>query len=173
MASSHRLAAAGSMTSRKASSPNTLLSRWAAFNAIGVAGMAVQLGILAALVHLFQVHYAVATALAVEAAILHNFVWHQRWTWRDRPVLRRRDGMSRLARFHVLNGSVSLIGNVVLTTMFTRGLGWDPVVSNLIAIAACSLVNFTASDSLVFALASPEKKRPRVRPSRILSLVVV
>jgi len=173
MASSHRLAAAGSMTSRKASSPNTLLSRWAAFNAIGVAGMAVQLGILAALVHLFQVHYAVATALAVEAAILHNFVWHQRWTWRDRPVLRRRDGMSRLARFHVLNGSVSLIGNVVLTTMFTRGLGWDPVVSNLIAIAACSLVNFTASDSLVFALASPEKKRPRVRPSCILSLVVV
>lgn len=161
------------MASSSAPSPNTRLSRWAAFNAIGAAGMAVQVGMVAALVHLFHVHYAVATALAVEAAVLHNFVWHQRWTWRDRPVLRRRDGIARLGRFHLLNGSVSLVGNVVLTAIFTRGLGWDPVLSNLIAIGACSLVNFTASDSLVFALARPEKKRPRVRPSRILSLAVM
>ena len=27
---------------------------------------------------------ALATALAVEAALLHNFVWHQQVTWRDR-----------------------------------------------------------------------------------------
>ena len=23
--------------------------------------------------------------IAVEAAVLHNFGWHERWTWRDRP----------------------------------------------------------------------------------------
>jgi putative flippase GtrA len=173
MASSHLPAAAGPLASHNTPSPTTLFSRWAVFNAIGVAGMAIQLGTVAALVHLFHVHYAVATALAVEAAILHNFVCHQRWTWRDRPVLRRRDGMARLARFHLLNGSVSLVGNVMLTAMFTRSLGWDPVVSNLIAIAACSLVNFTASDSLVFAFANAEKKRRRVRPSHILSVAMV
>ena len=27
---------------------------------------------------------ASATALAVETAILTNFFWHERWTWRDR-----------------------------------------------------------------------------------------
>jgi putative flippase GtrA len=29
--------------------------------------------------------YLVATALAVEAAVVHNFLWHQRFTWIDRP----------------------------------------------------------------------------------------
>jgi putative flippase GtrA len=26
-----------------------------------------------------------ATAVAVELAVLHNFVWHHCWTWRDWP----------------------------------------------------------------------------------------
>ena len=168
MASSRQPAEAGSI-----SASNTPLSRWVAFNAVGVAGMALQLAIVAALVHVLHVHYAIATALAVEAAILHNFVWHQRWTWRDRPVLQRRDGMARLARFHLLNGSVSLVGNVALTTLLTRVVGWDPVASNVVAIAACSLVNFAASDSLVFSLASNEKRRARALPFRILSLAAL
>jgi putative flippase GtrA len=62
-----------------------LFTRWAAFNAVGLAGVAVQLACLALLVHAGS-HYLAATALAVEAAVLHNFLWHQRWTWRDRPA---------------------------------------------------------------------------------------
>ena len=54
------------------------------FNAVGVLGFAVQLAVLALLVH-GGVHYLAATAIAVEAAILHNFLWHERWTWADRP----------------------------------------------------------------------------------------
>jgi len=173
MDSSHQPVAAGSTASRSASSRNTTLGRWTAFNAIGVAGMVVQLAIVAVLVHFFHVHYAIATALAVEAAILHNFVWHQRWTWRDRPALRRGDSMARLARFHLLNGSVSLVGNVALTALFTRVIGWDPVASNLVAIAACSLVNFTASDSLVFVGARCGTAQTRTQPTRILSLSMV
>src|SRR5262245_44260097 len=173
MASSHQSAAARSIAAGIPPASNTVLSRWAAFNAIGVAGMALQLATLAILVRLLHVHYAIATALAVEAAILHNFAWHQRWTWRDRPVRRRRDSLVRLGRFHLLNGSVSLIGNVALTTLFARLMGWDPVASNVVAIGACSLVNFAASDSLVFALATAEERPGPSRPSRILSLVVL
>ena len=33
---------------------------------------------------MFDVNYLMATLVAVEAAILSNFVWHYRWTWRDR-----------------------------------------------------------------------------------------
>ena len=50
-----------------------------------------------------SISYLTATALAVELAVLNNFVWHQLWTWRDRPslTLMRRCGawqnsMSRL-----------------------------------------------------------------------------
>ena len=58
-----------------------LLLRWLTYNAVGLVGMAVQLGALVALTELGRLNVLVATALAVETAILHNFVWHERWTW--------------------------------------------------------------------------------------------
>ena len=42
-----------------------------------------QLSVLALLVRL-GVHYLVATALAVEIAVLQNYYWHVRWTWKGR-----------------------------------------------------------------------------------------
>ena len=55
-----------------------MLLRWAKFNAVGAAGVAVQLGLLALLESVLRLQYLVATALAVEAAVLHNFAWHER-----------------------------------------------------------------------------------------------
>src|SRR5436190_21825889 len=61
--------------------------------------------------------YLLATALAVEGAILHNFVWHERWTWADRVVThgaglkgRHYDVPSRhgrLVRFARFNGATA------------------------------------------------------------------
>jgi putative flippase GtrA len=118
------------------------------FNGVGVAGFAVQLVILALLVRA-GVHYLMATAIAVEAAVLHNFLWHQRWTWSDRPA----EGIARLERlwrFHILNGLVSLAGNLVMMRVLVGVLGIHPVIANVAAVLACALVNFTASDRLVF-----------------------
>jgi putative flippase GtrA len=113
--------------------------------------MAVQLGIVAILVHVIGWHYLTATAFGVEAAVLHNFAWHQRWTWRDRPSASWRGTATRLTRFHLLNGMVSLGGNIGLTALCTGVLRLDAVWSNLIAIAGCALVNFAASEGMVFS----------------------
>lgn len=131
------------------------LRRWTAFNAVGAAGIAIQLGALAVLVHLLGVPYLVATIVAVETAVLHNFYWHQRWTWRDRPAASWPSAMRRLGRFHLLNGSISHLGNVAVTALLTGLLDVDPVAANAAAIAACSLVNFAASESLVFRAGVP------------------
>lgn len=131
-----------------------LVDRWAVFNLVGLAGLTVQLGLVALLVHALGWHYLVATAVGVEAAVLHNFLWHHRWTWRDRRPASRRDLAGRLARFHLLNGVVSLTGNVGLTALGTGVLHIDPVVSNLLAIAICASANFAASHVAVFRSAS-------------------
>jgi putative flippase GtrA len=138
-------------------------ARWIAFNAVGVIGMIVQLAVVAIVVRILNGHYLMATALGVEIAILHNFAWHQRWTWRDRPAMSHRATAARLWRFHVLNGAVSLAGNLGLTAFLTGIVGLNAVVSNMIAIVSCSLVNFVASEALVF--------QPRHR-RRALSLPV-
>ena len=127
--------------------------RWFLFNGVGAAGLAVQLATLAVLVHGFGWHYLLATAVAVEAAVLHNFAWHQRVTWRDRPAGGLITVLERLGRFHLLNGAVSMTGNLVLMGLLTGGLGMHPVAANIVAVLACSVLNFLASEVLVFRTA--------------------
>ena len=127
--------------------------RWITFNGVGILGFLVQLIVLSGLIRLLAVHYLVATVIAVEAAILHNFFWHQRHTWRDRPsagALTRR----RLVRFHLLNGTVSLAGNALVMLLLTGSLGVDPIRANVVAVLACSIVNFFGSEMLVFRTAA-------------------
>jgi putative flippase GtrA len=120
------------------------------FNAVGVLGFAVQLGLLALLVRL-DVHYLVATAIAVEAAILHNFLWHERWTWADRTPGPASARLVRLARFHLVNGGVSLTGNLLLMPLLVRVCGLPVVLANTTAVLACAAVNFCGADRLVFS----------------------
>ena len=123
--------------------------RWAVFNAVGIAGVGVQLLALAAGTELLRLDYRVATALAVEAAILHNFVWHERWTWRDRRGGRRGRWM-RLVRFNAVSGTVSITGSVVFTALYATMFGIHYLFANMMAITSCSLANFLANDRLVF-----------------------
>ena len=129
----------------------TGVRRWTRFNAVGAAGVCVQLGVLAVLVHGLRLNALVATGIAVEAAVLHNFFWHQRWTWRDRPALSIQVTVSRFVQFQLLNGLISLAGNLALVAVITWAFHLDPMLGNLIAISVCSLANFAASDALVFA----------------------
>jgi putative flippase GtrA len=130
--------------------PTRPFERWSVFNLVGFFGMAVQLGVVAYLVHVLRWNYLLATALGVEAAVLHNFIWHHRWTWRDRPPSSRRDLIGRLGRFHLINGVVSLAGNVGLAALGTGALHIDPIVSNLAAVVVCASVNFAGSHMAVF-----------------------
>ena len=58
--------------------------RWLKFNLVGGIGIAVQLLILVVLKAGLHFNYLIATALAVEIAVIHNFLWHERFTWADR-----------------------------------------------------------------------------------------
>jgi putative flippase GtrA len=129
--------------------------RWLRFNAVGAAGIVVQLGVLAAFTSGLGVGYLVATALAVETAVLHNFFWHERWTWGDRTKGRRRMGavLGRLLRFNLSNGLVSILTNLVLMRVLVGRLGLHYLPANMLAIAAGSLVSFLMSHLFVFRAA--------------------
>lgn len=131
-----------------------LLQRWIKFNGVGALGVAVQLAVLGWLVRGTGLHYLLATAIAVEAAVLHNFFWHERWTWRDRPSASLASLLTRIARFHLLNGTISMAGNLAIMRALTGSMHLDPVASNIIAILVCSIVNFAATELLVFKRAA-------------------
>jgi putative flippase GtrA len=115
---------------------------------VGAIGSAVQIGAVTALTAVAHWPAVPATAAAVEAAVLHNFVWHERWTWRDRAQTRGGLG-GRLLRFHVANGVTSIAGNVIISAALTRaGLGAIP--ANVIAVGVMSAMNYALADQWVF-----------------------
>jgi dolichol-phosphate mannosyltransferase len=122
--------------------------RWLVFNLVGATGILVQLGVLACLLTL-GVDYLLATALAVEAAVLNNFFWHERWTWRDRRG-GKTGSVSRLVRFNLTVGVVSIAGNLALMGFLVGRLAVPPLGGNVIVIASIGVANFLLSDSFVF-----------------------
>ena len=125
------------------------LTRWAKFNLVGVAGMLVQLGLLALLNRCVPGHYLLASAAALEVTLLANFVGHLNYTWRD-----RRDGSTRVAqllRFHLSNGLVSMVGNLVLMRVLVNQVQVPVLAANAIAILCCSILNFCLADVWAFA----------------------
>jgi putative flippase GtrA len=165
--------------SREPDVPTSTLLRWCKFNLVGGMGIAVQFAGLFLLKSVLHFNYLAATAIAVEAAVVHNFVWHEQFTWADR---RRRGEMScpseaeaasekrsliaalkrcatqrlgspslrRLLRFNLANGGVSILGNLALMRVMV-GMGhMNYLLANAIAITLCSAANFLVSETWVF-----------------------
>lgn len=128
------------------------LRHWLKFNAVGALGIVAQLAALWILTRLLHVQYLIATALAVEIAVLHNFLWHDRWTWADRA---RDKGdwrllAARLARFNLTTGAVSITSNLVLMRLLVGQIHLPVLAANMLSIAITSLANFLLSDRFAF-----------------------
>ncbi len=131
-------------------------SRVARFVGVGALGFAVQLIVLYALTA-SGVAVALAAMLAVVAALAHNFAWHTTWTWRDRSA----PGMwARFARFVGSTGTISVAGNVALTSALAAH-GTPVLAANGIAVAVCSLANFVVADRWVFVLVAVALSAPQ------------
>jgi putative flippase GtrA len=138
---------------------NTLL-RWGKFNLVGAMGMVVQLAALALFNRWMAGHYLYASAVAIELTLMHNFMWHLHYTWRD-----RRDNSTRLrqlVRFHLSNGLVSMLGNLALMRLLVHEVHLPLLVSNGIAILCCSIVNFCLGNNWAFA--EEHKTEPPINP---------
>ena len=142
----------------------TQVRRWIVFNLVGRLGILIQLSTLTALTGWLGLHYLVGTGLAVEAAVLHNFIWHENWTWSDRLGHDKEGRWRRLARFHLANGALSVGGNLILMRLFVGSWSMNYAVANIVTISICSLLNFLAGDRFVFR--GTPRKSERVAMAR-------
>jgi putative flippase GtrA len=132
------------------------LVRWLKFNTVGAVGIGVQLAVLTALKSGLGLNYLLATALAVEAAVLHNFFWHERFTWADR---RGHSSLERLAKFNLTTGGVSVVGNLVAMKLLVEVGHLEYLFANLVSIAGCSILNFFVADRAIFVPEIPPAPR--------------
>ena len=129
--------------------PSTFI-RWWKFNFVGMIGIGVQFAALFLLRGVLGFDYLFATAVAVEAAVVHNFVWHEQFTWSDRVRSSWRQSVPRFVRFNLTNGAVSILGNLALMRVMVGEGNMNYLVANAIAITLCSITNFLVSEQWVF-----------------------
>jgi len=135
--------------------PPSTIVRWCKFNLVGGIGIAVQFTALFLLKTVLHFNYLAATGIAVEAAVVHNFVWHEQFTWVDRTKSngsypRWRRSLPRLLRFNLTNGAVSILGNLALMKVMVGQGHMNYLLANAIAITLCSVANFVVSETWVF-----------------------
>ena len=128
------------------------LQRWLKFNLVGAMGMGIQLASLALFNRCMRGHYLCASAAAIELTLLHNFIWHSLYTWRDRRNQTPR--LHQLMRFHLSNGLVSMLGNLILMRLLVHSAHLPLLVSNATAILCCSIANFCLSNRWAFVASS-------------------
>ncbi len=115
-------------------------------------GTAIQLGTLALFSRWMAGHYLYATAAAIELTLVHNFIWHLHYTWSDREHDHAGTGrIRRFLRFHVSNGLISMLGNLVLMRMLVGEAHVPVLIANVVAVLSCSVPNFLLGNSWVFA----------------------
>jgi putative flippase GtrA len=114
---------------------------------VGTLGTAVQLLAVACFSRLTPGHHLAATAAGLELSLVHNFFWHEHYTWRERDVALSRG--SRLLRFHLANGLISLAGNLTLVALFVR-FDVNLIAANLTAICLCAGLNYSIGNNWVF-----------------------
>lgn len=131
-----------------------LLLRWCKFSAVGIVGFLVQLASVALLSRMLPGHPLLVTALGVEVTLLHNFIWHLNYTWRDRR-LELKPHM-QLLRFQMSNGAVSMFGNLAGMSMLLRYTHIPIILSSIISILGCALINFYIAECWAFETRTKE-----------------
>jgi len=129
---------------------NGLAARPLAFAAVAAGGFLIQMAIVAMLTRTTSIPAEAATAIGVELAILHNFLWHERWTWRDR-IAAERPRSRRFLDYQLATGCISLAGNIFVVGIAVRAYAVDPTAANVLAVAMMSVANYLAADRWVFA----------------------
>lgn len=135
------------------------------FYAVGLLGVVVQLTVLGVLTLGLSFNYLISTAVAVEIAVIHNFFWHERWTWCCRTsepgalALRLR----RFCKFNFSTGIVSIATNLLVTRRLVEIGGTPYLIANLIAILSSSAVTFLLGEMFVFRPTRPYRAGAEAR----------
>jgi len=135
------------------------------FGIVGGTGVLVNLGSYAILHALFGLGYQLARVWAIEASIVSNFIFNERWTFRDRAHGGWTTYFKRMLLFHVPSWLVAGFVQIWTHETMRRLLGvsaeseprWKDYSAYLIAIGFGAILNFFISNFFVFRRKSEDQ----------------
>jgi putative flippase GtrA len=132
------------LTALPVSEPKFARGNWIVkFMVVGGSGAILNTAVLYVLYRWLQLPLVSASALAVELAVVNNYLLHDRWTFAARSR-----SVRRFAKFN-LSSLGGLAVNVLAVWLLSR-IGLHFLVANLAGIAAAFAVNFALSATWVW-----------------------
>lgn len=108
------------------------------FCAVGLSGVAVNLGAYVLLTRALGLVPALASPPAIELSILSNFYLNNAYTFRNRTA--RSGLLKRFVKFHLIAGASGLLNYAIMLLLVALG-GWD-ILGQLAGIACATLINY-------------------------------
>jgi len=119
----------------------SLFRRYGKFCVVGGTGVLVDMAVLGLIAGLLGWNLSLAKVLAAETAIVNNYTWNDRWTFRGRSGRGWGGWLAGLGRFNLI--CLAGIGwSVLLLNAGVNGLGLNIYLANGIAIRAGEPVEF-------------------------------
>lgn len=143
------------------------IKRFLRFQVVSIGGTLVNMGTLWLLYRKLQLPLVIASACAIELAIIHNFTWHYFLTWKDRIKKHSvPDYFKRLAHYNIVTASIDFIVNISILKTLVKYTDMHFQLANLIGMAACPLFKFLANEFLVFRkkLLHPQQEETPKKP---------
>lgn len=122
------------------------VARYAVVSALGAI---VQLATVVTLGHATPLHPTTIAFLSVAAAVLHNFAWHERWTWRSR-TRHAGSAWARLAAYASSNGLVSAAAGMIAAALITP-TSVGAAGASVIAITAAGALNYWMARKFIWS----------------------
>ncbi len=122
------------------------------FGIVGGFGVIVNMGVYAILHDIVGIYDMMAGAIAIELSILNNFVFNDRWTFRDRAHGGLRLWFKKCFAFHLSSGIVAMFAQLLTLFVLTRYGGlhdWDKL-AYFIGIALGALANYFICNKWIF-----------------------
>ncbi len=137
------------------------IGRFLRFCAVGFTGVFVNEGALKFFTEVTGLYYMYSSVLAVEIAIVSNFVLNEFWTFRDQSILRPAtvDCLRRFFKFNIIC-AVGGILNVTILWALTDLAGFYYLISNLVGIGVSTLWNYGINSNITWEI--PVKRIERI-----------
>ena len=127
-----------------------LIFRGGKFMVVGWMGMLVNTGCLYLLKGVWGLKLIPASLLAIEIAILHNFIWFRHWAWKDRLKASPVGFFRQLLTFNAAIGVVDLAANVSVLWSLTTFFRIHYLLANLAGMIAGPFIKFWLNEKLIF-----------------------